>query len=76
MQRESYTSVLYRDTSEFSWLELISDAPKPQMIQNIWLCCSQMSPHFCLFWVLSPKDEKDHPDLHQWQLQKQTSAKV
>ncbi len=28
------------------------------------------------FWVLSPKDQRDHPDFHQWQMQKLTSVMV
>jgi len=40
-----------------------------------------MSPSFSLFWGktdndFSPKDERDHPDFHQRQVQKQTSVLV
>jgi len=55
---------------------LISDGPKDSANKY----CGQLSPCFSLFWgkkrTLSPKDERDHPNFHQRQLQKQTSVMV
>ncbi len=45
-QGEIYTSILGRNTKEFSGPELISDCPKDS--ENV--CCGQMSPHYSLFW--------------------------
>ncbi len=75
---KSYTSILCSNAAGFSGPELISDSQKDS--EN--MCCTQMSPHFHLFLgkngfrVLSPKDERDHPDFHQRQKQKQTSVMV
>jgi len=38
--------------------------------------CSQRSPCLCMFLgkLLGPKDDRDQPEFHQWQVQKQTSV--
>ncbi len=66
----------------FSGPELISDSKK----DSGNLCCVQKSSHFSLFLekmyfdnknqIRSPKDQRDHPDVHQRQMQTQTSVMV
>ncbi len=62
----------------FSGPELISDSQK----HSGKVCCAQMSPHFNLLLgkngcrVFSPNDQRNHPDFHQWQMQKHTSVMV
>jgi len=75
---ESYTSILCSDAAGFSGPELISDSQKDS--ENVY--CTQTIPHFNLFpgkmdFKFSvPKNHRDHPELNQWQIQKQTSVMV
>jgi len=76
-QRESYTSVPCGDAGEFSGPELISDCLKHHghvlwSDESMFKLVLGKNRH----WVVSPKADRDHPDFHQRQVQKQTSIMV
>ncbi len=58
----------------FSGPELISD--NQIIISDSDESTFQLVSEKNRFRVLSPKDQRDHPDFHQWHMQKQTSVMV